>query len=54
MDSSGATILQQEDIFGPFLALQLLTMMVWFYMYSRRIPFLVGYIEKHKKEDGVS
>ena len=40
----------QDAIFGPFLALQLLTMMVWFYMFSQRSPFLLAYIEKHKKE----
>ena len=43
-------LMDQEAIFGPFLALQLLTMMVWFYMYSKRIPFLLGYIQKHKEE----
>lgn len=42
----------QEDIFGPFLALQLLSMVVWFFMYSKRIPFIDGYIAKLKK-DGV-
>lgn len=40
----------QEEIFGPFLALRLLTMIVWFYMYSQHLPFLLGYIEKHKEE----
>lgn len=49
-DSTGDTMVHQDDIFGPFLALLLLTMLVWFYMYSKRIPFLVGYIEKHKGE----
>ena len=28
-------------IFAPFLAVMLLTMTVWFYMYSRRIPFIL-------------
>ena len=27
-------------IFAPFLAVMLLTMIVWFYMYSRRIPLI--------------
>src|SRR5262245_8884602 len=27
-------------IFGPFFAMMLLTMVVWFYMYARRIPFI--------------
>ena len=27
-------------IFGPFLAMVLLTLVVWVYMYARRIPFL--------------
>jgi hypothetical protein len=43
----------QEDIFGPFLALQLETIVVWFFMYSRRIPFINGYMKKMEK-DGVS
>eukprot|EP00541_Cyclophora_tenuis_P018089 CAMPEP_0116549116 /NCGR_PEP_ID=MMETSP0397-20121206/4703_1 /TAXON_ID=216820 /ORGANISM="Cyclophora tenuis, Strain ECT3854" /LENGTH=131 /DNA_ID=CAMNT_0004073821 /DNA_START=801 /DNA_END=1193 /DNA_ORIENTATION=- len=49
-DQPMAVTTSQEDIFGPFLAMQLLTMLVWFYMYSKRLPFLVGYIEKHKGE----
>ena len=32
--------MQQTAIFAPFLAMILLTIVVWFYMYSRRIPFL--------------
>jgi hypothetical protein len=31
----------QHTIFGPFLATMLLTGVVWVYMYSRRIPFIV-------------
>jgi hypothetical protein len=30
----------QELIFGPFLALMVLTVVVWMYMYGRRIPFI--------------
>jgi hypothetical protein len=32
--------MNQNAIFGPFLSMMLLTLAVWFYMYSRRIPFL--------------
>jgi hypothetical protein len=32
--------MQQTAIFAPFFAMILLTIVVWFYMYSRRIPFL--------------
>ncbi len=32
--------MDQADIFGPFLALMLLTLLVWIYMYVRRIGFL--------------
>jgi hypothetical protein len=32
--------MSQSAIFAPFMALMLLTLIVWFYMYSRRIPFL--------------
>jgi hypothetical protein len=32
--------MQQSAIFAPFLAMILLTIVVWFYMYARRIPFL--------------
>ena len=46
-------MVDQEDIFGPFLALQLITIVVWFFMYSKRIPFIDGYIAKLKK-DGTS
>ena len=45
-------MIAQEDIFGPFLALQLLSIVVWFFMYSKRIPFIDNYIAKQKK-DGV-
>jgi hypothetical protein len=30
----------QTTIFGPFLAMMLLTLLVWVVMYARRIPFL--------------
>ena len=32
--------MNQNAIFGPFLSVMLLTLVVWFYMYSKRIPFL--------------
>ncbi|MCW5891085.1 MAG: MAPEG family protein [bacterium] len=32
--------MEQTAIFGPFLATMLLTLVVWTYMYARRIPFL--------------
>jgi len=44
------TTSQKDDIFGPFFAMQFLTIAVWFYMYSKRLPFLIGYVEKHKGE----
>jgi hypothetical protein len=32
--------MDQAVIFQPFLATMLLTMVVWIYMYSRRLPFI--------------
>jgi hypothetical protein len=32
----------QTAIYGPFLVQMLLTLVVWVYMYSRRIPFIIG------------
>jgi hypothetical protein len=32
--------MKQSAIFVPFFLMMLLTLVVWFYMYSRRIPFL--------------
>lgn len=32
--------MEQNAIFGPVLALVLLTWVVWIYMFSKRIPFL--------------
>jgi hypothetical protein len=32
--------MQQTAIFPPFLAMILITIFVWFYMYLKRIPFL--------------
>ncbi len=32
--------MNQQLIFGPFLALMVLTLLVWLYMYARRIPFI--------------
>jgi hypothetical protein len=34
--------MQQTAIFGPVLALMLLTLVVWVYMYIRRIAFIQG------------
>jgi hypothetical protein len=34
--------MEQQAIFAPFLAQMLLTLLVWFYMYARRIPFIVN------------
>jgi hypothetical protein len=31
----------QKAIFAPFLVMMILTAVVWLYMYSRRIPFIV-------------
>jgi hypothetical protein len=33
---------EQTAIFGPFFATMLLTLVVWVYMYARRIPFLTN------------
>jgi len=35
-------MIDQKQIFLPFLGMMLLTLVVWFYMYSRRIPFILG------------
>jgi hypothetical protein len=32
----------QSAIFAPFFAVMLLTLLVWVYMYARRIPFILG------------
>lgn len=32
--------MKQSAIFAPFLTVMFLTLVVWFYMYARRIPFL--------------
>jgi hypothetical protein len=32
--------MNQSAIFAPFVTVMLLTLIVWFYMYLRRIPFL--------------
>ena len=32
--------MDQATIFKPFLATMLLTMVVWVYMYGRRLPFI--------------
>lgn len=32
--------MEQQQIFGPFFAMMLLTIVVWIYMYSKRIPFI--------------
>ncbi len=33
--------MSQTDIFAPFVGTMLLTLVVWLYMYARRIPFIV-------------
>ena len=33
-------LMKQTAIFAPFFLMMLLTLVVWFYMYSRRIPFI--------------
>jgi hypothetical protein len=32
---------KQTDIFAPFVGTMLLTLVVWLYMYARRIPFII-------------
>ncbi|MAM71783.1 MAG: hypothetical protein CMP91_11650 [Gammaproteobacteria bacterium] len=32
--------MNQQAIFQPFMAMMLLTLVVWVYMYSKRIPFI--------------
>jgi hypothetical protein len=32
----------QTDIFAPFVGTMLLTLVVWIYMYARRIPFITS------------
>jgi len=32
--------MNQSAIFGPFLTRMFLTLIVWFYMYSKRIPLI--------------
>ena len=34
--------MDQNTIFAPFFAQMLLTLVVWVYMYARRIPFIVN------------
>jgi hypothetical protein len=34
--------MHQTAIFAPFFATMFLTMVVWIYMYARRIPFILG------------
>ena len=34
--------MEQNAIFGPLLAMVFLTLLVWLYMYSRRIPFILA------------
>ena len=34
--------MKQADIFAPFVGTMLLTLVVWIYMYARRIPFIVN------------
>ncbi len=32
--------MEQQEIFGPFFAMLLLSIVIWVYMYSKRIPFI--------------
>src|SRR5258708_33680944 len=32
--------MEQNAIFAPFFLMMVLTLIVWFYMYAKRIPFL--------------
>jgi hypothetical protein len=34
--------MEQSRIFAPFIGVMLLTLVVWFYMYARRLPFILG------------
>lgn len=34
--------MKQTDIFGPFFGTMLLTLLVWLYMYARRITFVLS------------
>ena len=34
--------MDQADIFAPFIGTMLLTLVVWLYMYARRIPFILS------------
>jgi hypothetical protein len=34
--------MDQADIFAPFVGTMLLTLVVWLYMYARRIPFVLS------------
>ena len=40
------TMMNQELIFQPFFVLMLLTIVIWFYMYAKRIPFIESLIKK--------
>ena len=33
--------MSQQTIFGPLLSMMCLTIVVWLYMYSRRLPFII-------------
>lgn len=39
------TMMNQELIFQPFFVLMLLTIVIWFYMYAKRIPFIESLIK---------
>jgi hypothetical protein len=42
IEISGHSAAPQQAIFGPFLAMMLLTLAVWVYMYVRRIHFITS------------
>jgi hypothetical protein len=39
--AKGTATVDQTRIFAPFFGVMLLTLVVWLYMYARRIPFIV-------------
>lgn len=49
--------MEQTDIFAPFVGTMLLTAIVWIYMYSRRLPFVLSRKlspEQMKRLDGLA
>ena len=46
--------LRQDVIFGPMLVVMWLTMAVWFYMYSQRIPYLVVVGDREVEQEQIA